>query len=69
MLEHLHSQRPASTLRKFSYRAVAPVFCGEEVTISEAFDSQAGIVRVAARNGRGLEAAVGEARYGEQVAD
>ena len=69
MLEHLHSQRPPSTLRKFSYRAVAPVFCGEDVTVTEAIDSQAGILRVTARNARGLEAVVGEAWYGERAPD
>ena len=67
MLEHLHSQRPAATLRKFVYRAVAPVFCGEDVTIDDAFDSAAGLVRTTARSARG-DAVIGEARYGEQVA-
>lgn len=67
MLEHLHSQRSAATLRKFTYRAVAPVFCGEQVTIDEALDSAAGLVRTTARNARGLDAVVGEARYDEEV--
>jgi 3-methylfumaryl-CoA hydratase len=63
MLEHMHSQRPASALGNFSYRAVAPVFCGEDVAIGELGDSEAGVFRIKARNSRGVDAVVGEAQY------
>ncbi len=62
MLEHLHKKRPSGDLRHFQYRALAPTFCGEDVSVSDEPGPQ-GRVRVTARNGAGAEAVVGEALY------
>lgn len=62
MLEHLHKKRPCSRLRHFHYRALAPTFCGEDVSVSDEPDVE-GRVRVVARNRAGAEAIAGEARY------
>jgi 3-methylfumaryl-CoA hydratase len=67
MLEYLQSKRPATGLRKFSYRALAPVFCGEDVAINEAFDAATGSTRVVARGVRGVDAVVGDAIYAPPV--
>jgi len=65
MLEHLHRTRPAAQLRQFSYRAMAPTFCGEPVTLSDTADAAApGRVKVVARNAAGVESVSGEAVYG-----
>jgi 3-methylfumaryl-CoA hydratase len=65
MLEHLHSKHSPSSLRKFSYKAVAPTFCGDDMVISETFDPSIGASHVIARNGSGSEAVVGDASYGK----
>lgn len=64
MLEHLHRTRPAATLRHFQYRALAPTFCGEEVSVTDEIDAQ-GRIQVTARNGTGAEAVAGEAQYAD----
>ncbi len=65
MLEHLHSRYPADRLRQFKYRAMAPTFCGEDVSVSETGDGkQAAALQVIARNGSGAEAVTGDATYG-----
>jgi 3-methylfumaryl-CoA hydratase len=63
MMEHLHKKHPASMCRSFAYRAMAPVFCGEDVTVSDAAGAEAGQLRVVARNGSGADAVSGEAQY------
>jgi len=61
MLEHLQRRYPKGGLRSFSYKALAPTFCGEDVTVS---DSGQGKLQVVARNGAGADAVLGEATYG-----
>lgn len=65
MLEHLHRKRPPSSLRHFAYRAVSPVFCGEQVAITDTPDGEAGRLRVVARNRNGADAVVGSAAYAD----
>lgn len=62
MLEHLRQSRDPATLRSSRYRAVAPTFCGERVTVTDA-EPKHGTLRVVARNGAGQEAVQGEALY------
>ncbi len=64
MLEHLHRSREPGSLRSFRYRAVAPTFCGERVTVSHSAPKD-GTLKVIARNGAGQEAVQGEALYDE----
>jgi hydroxyacyl-ACP dehydratase HTD2-like protein with hotdog domain len=61
MLEHLRRRHPKGELRAFSYKAMAPTFCGEDVTVS---DSGRDKLQVVARNGAGADAVLGEATYG-----
>lgn len=61
MLEHLRRRHPDGDLRSFSYRAMAPTFCGDDVTVS---DSGEGKLQIVARNGAGADAVLGEAIYG-----
>lgn len=64
MLEHLHRTHDPAALRSFKYRAIAPTFCGEKVTVSEA-GGEGGLVKLVALNGAGQEAVQAEARYDE----